>query len=538
VAAEWYYSKNEQTFGPLSSSELRKMAEIGGISENDMIWKEGMTNWKPAKEIKGLFPIVKIPESNSDIKSQQSTISRKNTGRPSQIGVESEKINIASIINKRTKSPQNNSDDDFPDADPLKTNGLDQKSGGALSEELRKRKEQARETFNLYRLFWSRVLKSDFQIIHATQSEIEKLESSSNPVDSPLAQDYASWRRSLLMICILVLGITLVFTGYDVFTETFNSLKHPVIRLQAFSLFAFQIISFFLCIIAARNWATIKISRTYTRLAWVIQFAGPFILFFTPLSLFVSNQLVLISLGFSSIVTLAPKIFGLFPGLIRCSLSIKTLLPESSVPGWLSIVIAPIYILFLCVGAIVAIQTSFLILGIGLLLIGIGTLMVLLNFKNLLKPSGQAEASQSVTGIKRLQSIFQLAGIGLIGFQVFRNANIDREFLNNVFLFVFSFIGNVTLLTVAMSDFMLGMIREGQIQSDEFFKSNLAPDYQARLDQLAACGLTDLDSGEGNIAEKIRAKGMEFAKKTATSAGWTKNTDDPGSGIKEINDFM
>ena len=89
-----------------------------------------------------------------------------------------------------------------------------------------------------------------------------------------------------------------------------------------------------------------------------------------------------------------------------------------------------------------------------------------------------------------------------------------------------------------MSDFMLGMIREGQIQSDEFFKSNLAPDYQARLDQLAACGLTDLDSGEGNIAEKIRAKSMEFAKKTATSAGWTKNTDDPGSGSKEINDFM
>ena len=57
MAAEWYYSKNEQTFGPLSSSELRKMAEIGGISENDMIWKEGMTNWKPAKEIKGLFPL-------------------------------------------------------------------------------------------------------------------------------------------------------------------------------------------------------------------------------------------------------------------------------------------------------------------------------------------------------------------------------------------------------------------------------------------------------------------------------------------------
>ena len=61
---------------------------------------------------------------------------------------------------------------------------------------------------------------------------------------------------------------------------------------------------------------------------------------------------------------------------------------------------------------------------------------------------------------------FSAAGVACIGVSVFLQVeNADLSVINNLFLFVFSFIANATLLTVVMSDFMLGMIRQGQLQA-------------------------------------------------------------------------
>jgi hypothetical protein len=230
-------------------------------------------------------------------------------------------------------------------------------------------------------------------------------------------------------------------------------------------------------------------------------------------------------LGVSSIVTLAPKIFGLFPGILRCSLSIKTLLPESAATGWLTIVIVPIYFLFLLVPAIAAIQFSFYVLGIGLLLTGIGSFVSLLSSTKLLKPLTQLEASNLVGRIKKFQSLFHLVGICCVVFQIVRSVDITLDMLNNLLLFSFSYLGNVTLLTLVMSDFMIGMIRESQIQTEEFMNSDMLADYQLRMEQLSACGLTDFDAGELEFASKIQASGVEIAKRTVKASRWNQSQD-------------
>ena len=520
MASEWYVFKNNNRLGPFSSQDLRRLTVAGSLSPDDLVWKEGINGWIPAQNIKGLFstspnaqqtaghtkPIVttsgpsfaEFSDTNNEFTSKQ----------PPAMPVSSSRQNPPAL----TSSPQ-----------PIAHIG--ETTSGSLAEEIRRRRAQAADAFQLYRLFWSRILISDFHIIQATKSEIERLELASTPVKSPLAQDYASWRRSLLMVCVLVLGITLLFTGYDVATETFNESKHTVIRLQALSLFIFQIVSFLLCINAAYNWSNVKASRTYSRLAWLFQFAGPFLVFFTPLSLFVSNPFVLMQLGVSSIVTLAPKIFGLFPGILRCSLSIKTLLPESAATGWLTIVIVPIYFLFLLVPAIAAIQFSFYVLGIGLLMTGIGSFVSLLSSTKLLKPLTQLEASNLVGRIKKFQSLFQLVGICCVVFQIVRSVDITLDMLNNLLLFSFSYLGNVTLLTLVMSDFMIGMIRESQIQTEEFMNSDMLGDYQLRMEQLSACGLTDFDAGELEFASKIQASGVEIAKRTVKASRWNQSQD-------------
>jgi len=55
MANEWHYSKNGKRFGPVSSQQLKELAAKGQIDPADLVWKEEMTEWKPAKSIKGLF---------------------------------------------------------------------------------------------------------------------------------------------------------------------------------------------------------------------------------------------------------------------------------------------------------------------------------------------------------------------------------------------------------------------------------------------------------------------------------------------------
>ena len=55
MSQEWYYSVDGGQKGPISPGELKKLAEAGDISQTDLVWKEGMAEWVPAKTIKGLF---------------------------------------------------------------------------------------------------------------------------------------------------------------------------------------------------------------------------------------------------------------------------------------------------------------------------------------------------------------------------------------------------------------------------------------------------------------------------------------------------
>jgi hypothetical protein len=52
---EWYCTANGRQFGPITFRQLRKQAESGSIRPDDMIWKPGMSRWKRAAKVVGLF---------------------------------------------------------------------------------------------------------------------------------------------------------------------------------------------------------------------------------------------------------------------------------------------------------------------------------------------------------------------------------------------------------------------------------------------------------------------------------------------------
>lgn len=460
MATEWYYTSGRRKLGPVSSRDLRALAAQGKLSSGDYVWRAGLPRWEQVSVVPGLMEkgaggMVRNSPGATAVAPVQTRV-----GTPGD----------------RVKQPEM--------APPGDNEGI-----GSV-------KDKARDAFQLYRLFWSRICRSDFHRIRATPQEVAALESAATPVGSSLAQDYASWRRSLLMVCVLVLGVTLAFSANDIRLGMSDDSRHPVMRVQNGVFFLFQVISFGLCLVAAARWSSIPSSKAYATAAWLVQFAGPFLVLLLPLSLFVSSKMALVALGLHSVAVLAPKIFGLFPGIIRCSLSLKTLLPESAVPGWLCVLAAPVYALFLVLAAITALQTSFVILGAGLLLLAAGSSAVFVRARSILSPASQEDASRAVARVRRIQSLFQAAGLGLVAFQVMRHADFQWDWVNSIVVFILSFLGNVTLLTVVMSDSMLCMIHQGQRQSESVAGTDIADGFRKRLVQLADCGLTDFGARE------------------------------------------
>ncbi len=48
---EWYYAKNNRQEGPVSGATLKSMIVSGEIASADLVWREGMAEWRPAAEI-------------------------------------------------------------------------------------------------------------------------------------------------------------------------------------------------------------------------------------------------------------------------------------------------------------------------------------------------------------------------------------------------------------------------------------------------------------------------------------------------------
>ncbi|GAB4151115.1 MAG: hypothetical protein Tsb009_26360 [Planctomycetaceae bacterium] len=80
MATEWYYAQNGQQHGPVTPKDLRNLAVSGTLQPGDLVWKEGMADWVPASQIKGLLPTQTAPATRPGLGPVQ--IQTRSTGQP------------------------------------------------------------------------------------------------------------------------------------------------------------------------------------------------------------------------------------------------------------------------------------------------------------------------------------------------------------------------------------------------------------------------------------------------------------------------
>ena len=52
---EWYYAKDGVQAGPLPVGQLREMARTGALRPDDLVWTEGMPEWRPAAAVQAVY---------------------------------------------------------------------------------------------------------------------------------------------------------------------------------------------------------------------------------------------------------------------------------------------------------------------------------------------------------------------------------------------------------------------------------------------------------------------------------------------------
>ncbi|MGD1979297.1 MAG: hypothetical protein PVJ98_07890 [Akkermansiaceae bacterium] len=268
-----------------------------------------------------------------------------------------------------------------------------------------------------------------------------------------------------------------------------------------------------LALVAAIRWHRILQTRTHARLAWFCLFVIPFILGLVPLAYFIDTRKMgansaMMSAQFAGLyfVILLPTLLGLFPGIVRSALTLKTMLPESQMPGWVALIIAPLYTLFLATGLVVAAQSQDFLISTTFIAFMAAPVLVILNGRRLIAPNTAEQMMQNMSILKRLIGVAYGIGIGLAVLVALRFLNkVDVSFFD-VTGFITSVLGNLFLVTVVVSDLLMSLFKEAFSRENELRENNLLDSLTERFENLDEIGLTQLKAGEADLFKGLRKK--------------------------------
>ena len=277
----------------------------------------------------------------------------------------------------------------------------------------------------------NRAFTCQIRIAEPTKKEAKTLDD--KDVAPKILRSYYVWRRSSLLIAMPFIFIGMIFGLIDMVTQLSNEDNKAVFNgFGKFLIFIQTIDStvlFIGMVVGLVWWNQFTKSVRVVRVAFLASFIMPLIPALFPLELTLNTETryaisleenedyvfsfkLLSSIGY--MLTLLPIIISFPGGMVRASLRIRWLLPESMLSGWILVISAPFYSTLLCIALIVALQVA------GNFLLFLGTLLVvsapwLYVIKgNLFVHLWTEEKKKLVFLVQRISGITTLIGYALI----------------------------------------------------------------------------------------------------------------------------
>ena len=361
-------------------------------------------------------------------------------------------------------------------------------------------------------IFAQRILRSNF--IDDKVSELERQQLDESGVHSPMAQIYLGWRRALLWFGAIFLAIALLAGAKGNF-EMLEQENPILLKLLLITVVASPVAACFFAFRAALDWTKVKRTRSMARLSWFFLFVVPILLAMVPANKLVGKshfsslgeqQMFGLMWGTIMILTIAPSLLGLFPAIIRSSLTIKTLLPESPMPGWVAAIVAPFYTLFFLMVLVITIQIDQLMLSLGMFCFALAPVVILIHAGRLLQPAPEAEAMRTVLSVRRKALLAMSVGLGAVVFWFLSNLDSwNLDFLT-VITFVCKLVVSFMVLTVVSSDFLVGIFKIANDRESLLRSGGMSDSLTGRFADLATLGLTELRAGEAELLQRFQGR--------------------------------
>ena len=328
-----------------------------------------------------------------------------------------------------------------------------------------------------FALALKRAFRLYIDALEVTDAERASLESATPPITDPEVQGFLSWRRSVHLVVAVAIVPLLIFQ----IVGLADSKDDPgawralgILQLLVDTSFAV------LLWVQLRNWTQWHRQRRILAIGWLAFFLMPFVFYLYPLRSAMDDALAAqagadpaMAQAFSGLfgmvasviamLQLAPKAISLMPGLLRGALTSKLLFPGASGPGWLVLLLAPIYALLMYVVLIVPYQITgsgyFVLAMIGFIgaQIWLGRMAY-----HLARPERLDEALALVRKVRTTYLVLNVTGLVfvIIGLaQLLKQLSIP--FWSGVQV-MFSLLVNVLLLTLIATDQIVANLVRGQ----------------------------------------------------------------------------
>lgn len=388
---------------------------------------------------------------------------------------------------------------------------------------------------DLARRFAVRVLRADLAREGAASDERAALGSRG---ESDLTANYLAWRRAMLWIsgCALTLTAALGVSDWiGTLTATPAEMAESLglqagmgdERLmtslvdidQALStvLFLPTVIAAWFVIRAALRWTDVRASIRSARIGWMVLFGVPLAASMMPWNAAIEGmagmgaeaeaQMQQFRSGIGLMIALAlfmkigPAVIGLCGGIVRSSMTVKTLLPESPLPGWAAVAFGPIYGLLLVVVMVIVLQTS----GSPLIVLALAALVAspltyLQKWRAVLRAHSGDEVSGIVLPIRDRASLLNLVGVVLLATFLMTSSNFTWL---QALTFLAAAVSSMMLMTLVAGDMLVVLIGASWQQTQSLGSSELATRLDAKLAELDRHGI---DTGRpGAVAGDLAA---------------------------------
>lgn len=323
-------------------------------------------------------------------------------------------------------------------------------------------------------------------------------------ITSPTVQAFLAWRRSVLLIAAIGILPVLGFHFYDMSKS--DAGEPEALKTLNVVLLIVDISFAILLWSQIGRWSNWRKQRRVLLWGWLLFFLMPFVAYLYPLrdalmgaiaggefnaapdspEKKVATMVIGMTVGLAAMIDLAPRAVALLPGILRAAITCKLLFPGASGPGWLILLMAPIYAVILYVVLIVPYQLTgngmFVAAMVGL--IGAQLWLGRTGYK-LARPERLDEARVFIKRV--LVGYFLLSVTGIV-FVLIGLIDVLKMFDLPVWFtvkLVVTFVLNTLLLALVATDVIVASLARGQMLLHEPGTHQAFASFQRDISQFA-----------------------------------------------------